>query len=69
MSGRRSINSPHLGVPKFIGAGMHTRGKTEFRFLVMERFGEDIWKKYLASNKKFTTKIAFTLGLQIVRYY
>ncbi|XP_033634992.1 serine/threonine-protein kinase VRK1-like isoform X1 [Asterias rubens] len=56
----------HLGVPKFIGSGMHTRGKKDFRFLVMERFGEDIWKKYLASNKQFTPKTAFTLSIQIL---
>ncbi len=58
----------HLGVPKFIGSGMHTRGKKDFRFLVMERFGEDIWKKYLTSNKQFTPKIAFTLAIQIVSF-
>ncbi|XP_022095718.1 serine/threonine-protein kinase VRK1-like [Acanthaster planci] len=56
----------HLGVPKYIGAGIHTRGKTEFRFLVMERFGEDVWKKFLACSKRFTTKTAFTLGIQML---
>ncbi|XP_038074779.1 serine/threonine-protein kinase VRK1-like isoform X2 [Patiria miniata] len=56
----------HLGVPKFMGTGMHNRGKTDFRFLVMERFGEDIWKKYLACSKRFTAKTAFTLGIQIL---
>eukprot|EP00057_Strongylocentrotus_purpuratus_P013099 XP_011667573.1 PREDICTED: serine/threonine-protein kinase VRK1-like [Strongylocentrotus purpuratus] len=56
----------HLGVPKLFGFGSHDSDGTKYRFLVMPLFGEDIWKKYLACNKKFTPGLVFALAIQIL---
>ncbi|XP_071485801.1 serine/threonine-protein kinase VRK1-like [Diadema antillarum] len=56
----------HLGVPKLCGSGSHQHGDVKYRFLVMQRFGEDIWKRYLAASKRFKPKTVFALALQIL---
>ncbi|XP_041469728.1 serine/threonine-protein kinase VRK1-like isoform X1 [Lytechinus variegatus] len=56
----------HLGVPKLCGFGSHDCQGIKYRFLVMPLFGEDIWKKYLACNKKFTPGIVFALTIQVL---
>ena len=63
---RKKNKLSHLGVPKFIGAGNHDHGKCRYRFMVMQRFGEDLWKKFKACENRFSIKTAFTLGMQIV---
>ncbi|XP_071832764.1 serine/threonine-protein kinase VRK1-like [Apostichopus japonicus] len=52
----------HLGVPSYITAGIHK----DKRFLVMDRFGEDLWNLFLKSGKKFSPKAAYTIGIQMV---
>ena len=63
---RKKHKLSYLGVPKLLGCGVHQKGNVKYRFLVMPRFGDDIWKKYLACNKKFPATTTFALALQIV---
>ena len=56
----------HLGVPRYIGSGSFDNSGTKYRFMVMDRFGQDVEKIYLSSGKKFPIETVFTLGLRIV---
>lgn len=65
-SWKKKHKMSHLGIPHYIGSGNHEHNKTKYRFMVMQRFGEDLWKKFNACAKMFSIKTAFTLGVQIV---
>lgn len=36
----------YLAVPKYIASGRHFLGRSEYRFMVMQRFGDDIGKHF-----------------------
>ena len=55
-------------MPKYIGSGAHERGKVKYRFMVMERFGEDVEKLFCAAGRKFQMKTVCYLALRIVSY-
>lgn len=60
-----------LGMPKFIGSGSHEHKGIKYRFMVMERFGEDLQKLLDKNNKVFPLKTVYTLGkliLDILEY-
>ncbi|XP_054712080.1 serine/threonine-protein kinase VRK1-like isoform X2 [Uloborus diversus] len=60
-----------LGMPKFIGSGSHEYKDIKYRFMVMERFGEDLQKLLDKNNKTFPLKTVFTVGkliLDILEY-
>ena len=56
-----------LGVPRFIATGSHDRDGSQYRFMVMERFGTDLQKLFEQSGKRFPTSTVFLLGLKLVR--
>ncbi|KAF2904286.1 hypothetical protein ILUMI_01889 [Ignelater luminosus] len=55
-----------LGMPKYLGSGSHEHNGTKYRFVVMEKFGSDIWKIFLENNRRFPADIVFKLGIQIL---
>lgn len=55
-----------LGMPKYVAFGSHERKNTKYRFLVMERFGDDLQKLFLQSKKRFSLKTVLTLGIKIL---
>lgn len=60
-----------LGMPKFIGSGSHEHRSTKYRFMVMDRFGEDLQKLLDRNNKVFSIKTVYSLGkliLNILEY-
>lgn len=58
----------HFGMPVYIGSGSHEYNGKKYRFLVMEKFGSDIWKLFLENNRKFPVTTVYQLGLQIVGF-
>ena len=62
----KSRDLSYLAVPKYIASGSHDHGGTKFRFMVMERFGEDIEKKFTAAGRKFSLATVCYLALQLV---
>lgn len=54
-----------LGVPQFIGSGSHDIEDVKHRFLVMPRYGKDIWKIFLEQNRKFPLHTVYRLGWQL----
>lgn len=63
---KRKHKLAHLGVPKYIASGQHEHGSTKYRFLVMERFGEDLLHKLKACHHQFSPKLTYTIAIQIV---
>lgn len=60
-----------LGMPKFIASGSHIHKGMKYRFMVLERFGEDLQKLLDRNNKMFPVKTVYTLGkiiLDILEY-
>lgn len=56
----------HLGMPNFIGSGSHDLEGLKHRFIVMPRYGSDIWSYYLSHNKKFPLATVYRLALQMI---
>lgn len=55
-----------LGMPKYLGSGSHEFQGQKYRFMVMERFGDDLQKIIEKHNKKFSYKTVFQISVQIV---
>ena len=55
-----------LGVPAYIGSGCHETGGSKFRFMIMERFGEDVDQIFAKCGKQFHIQTVLTLAIRIV---
>lgn len=65
-SWRRSKKLSHLGMPKFLGSGSHEFKGQRYRFLVMERYGKDLWKLFLENGRKFSQQEVINYSLQVI---
>ncbi|CAD6225881.1 GSCOCG00005773001-RA-CDS [Cotesia congregata] len=65
-SWRRSKKLAHLGMPKFLGSGSHEYKGQRYRFLVMERYGKDLWKLFLENGRKFSQQVVINYSLQVI---
>jgi vaccinia related kinase len=66
---KRRRRLKHIGLSPYIGSGSHVYRGEKYRFLVLERFGQDLSKLFLQNGKRFPVKTAFYLGIQIVSKY
>eukprot|EP00731_Ephydatia_muelleri_P035641 Em0144g11a len=55
-----------LGVPKYIASGSHTHDSMQYRFMVMERYGNDLQKAFEEGGKKFSVKTICYLALRLL---
>lgn len=55
-----------VGIPYFYGSGSHEYKGEKYRFVVIERFGTDIWKIFQNNGKSFPLETVLKLGVQIV---
>lgn len=55
-----------IGMPEFIASGSQEIQSLKHRFLVLPRFGQDIWKIFTESNNSFPLHTAFRIGWQIL---
>ncbi|XP_041928888.1 serine/threonine-protein kinase VRK1 isoform X1 [Alosa sapidissima] len=62
----KSHKLKHLGVPRYWGSGLHNKGGKGYRFMVMDRFGTDLQKKFEENGKKFPHKLVLQLGLKLL---
>ncbi|KAI2654251.1 Serine/threonine-protein kinase VRK1 [Labeo rohita] len=62
----KSRKMDYLGVPKYWGSGFHEKGGKRYRFMVMDRFGMDLQKKFEGNGKKFPRKLVLQLGLRLL---
>ena len=54
-------------MPTSYGNGTHEFKGDKYRYLVLERYGKDVWKIFLENGRMFPTATVFQLGLQMVR--
>ncbi|XP_062863517.1 serine/threonine-protein kinase VRK1 [Trichomycterus rosablanca] len=62
----KSRKMKYLGVPKYWGSGLHEKGGNRYRFMVMDRFGTDLQKKFEEGGKRFSRKLVLQLGLRLL---
>lgn len=55
-----------LGVPRYIGSGSHVHDSMQYRFMVMERYGNDLQKTFEEGGRKFSVKTICYLALRLV---
>ena len=56
----------YLGIPPYIASGNHKFKKEEYRFMVMQRFGEDLQKHFNKADRKFSFDTVSYLALRLV---
>ncbi|XP_049917937.1 serine/threonine-protein kinase VRK1 [Epinephelus moara] len=62
----KSYKLKHLGVPRYWGSGLHERGGKRYRFMVIDRLGTDLQKKFEESGRRFPRKLVLQLGLRLL---
>jgi vaccinia related kinase len=55
-----------LGMPSFVGSGSHDQDKLKHRFVVMPRYGKDLWSIFLENDRKMPLHTVYRLALQLV---
>lgn len=55
-----------LGMPFYVSSGSYVNHKVSYRFLVMHRYGPDIWSKFLNSNRQFPKATVYRIGAQVL---
>lgn len=55
----------YLGMPCLIGNGSQEVEELRHRFLVMPRYGRDIWKIFIEQNRRFPLHTVYRLGWQL----
>lgn len=63
---RKKRNLKSLGMPHFIGHGSHDLNGKKHRFIVMPRFGTDVWSLYLDNGRTMPLHTVYRLAIQMV---
>ncbi|PNF16722.1 hypothetical protein B7P43_G00858 [Cryptotermes secundus] len=63
---KKGRNLKHLGLPRYMGSGSHVYRGEKYRFLVLERCGQDLGKLFLESGRRFPVKTVYYIGIQIL---
>lgn len=53
-------------MPHFVGSGSQDLDGLKHRFIVMPRYGQDIWSLYLKNSKSFPKQTIYRLALQMI---
>lgn len=61
---KRGIGS--VGVPSLIGHGSHDLDGVKHRFIVMPRYGKDVWSAFLTNGRKLQVHTIYRLAIQMV---
>jgi vaccinia related kinase len=56
----------YLAVPRYVASGNHQHKSMKYRFMIMDRFGEDVEKKFCQCDRKFEVKTVCTLALRLL---
>ncbi|CAI5697318.1 unnamed protein product [Oreochromis niloticus] len=62
----KSKKLKNLGVPRYWGSGRHERGGQSYRFMVIDRLGTDLQKKFEECGRRFPRKLVLQLGLRLL---
>lgn len=55
-----------FGMPLYFGNGTHEFKGEKYRYLVLERYGKDLWSIFKDCGKSFPAATVFQIGLQMV---
>ena len=66
---KKDKNLSFLGMPPFLGSGSHECHGQKYRFVIMERYGTDLWKLFLENGRKFPEHTVYKVSWQIVRQF
>ncbi|XP_014609566.1 PREDICTED: serine/threonine-protein kinase VRK1-like [Polistes canadensis] len=55
-----------LGMPNYVASGSHEHKNVKYRFLVMDRYGTDLWKLFKQNNKRFPEHTVYKVAIQII---
>lgn len=55
-----------FGMPLYFGNGSHEYKGEKFRYLVLERYGKDLWSLFKESGRLFSSVTVFQIGAQMV---
>ncbi|XP_047521693.1 serine/threonine-protein kinase VRK1-like [Pieris napi] len=55
-----------FGMPSYYGNGSHTFKGEKYRYLVLERYGKDVWSIFKDSARSFPPTTVFQIGLQML---
>ncbi|XP_045774627.1 nucleosomal histone kinase 1-like isoform X2 [Maniola jurtina] len=55
-----------FGMPLYFGHGSHEYKGEKYRYLVLERYGQNIWSLFLQNGRLFPPHTVFLLGLQML---
>ncbi|BES87575.1 serine threonine-protein kinase [Nesidiocoris tenuis] len=55
----------NFGMPVYLGSGTHMCNGTKYRFLVMDRYGKDLWSLFLKA-KTFPEHTVYKCAIQII---
>nr|XP_023016800.1 serine/threonine-protein kinase VRK1-like [Leptinotarsa decemlineata] len=55
-----------FGMPVYLGSGSHEHNGEKYRFIVMQKFGTDLWKLFLEHNRTFPATTVFKVAIQIL---
>nr|XP_020471375.1 serine/threonine-protein kinase VRK1 isoform X1 [Monopterus albus] len=62
----KSHKMKSLGIPRHWGSGLHEKGGKSYRFMVIDRLGTDLQKKFEECGKRFPRKLVLQLGLRLL---
>ncbi|XP_029973536.1 serine/threonine-protein kinase VRK1-like isoform X2 [Salarias fasciatus] len=63
---QRSHKLKSLGVPRYWGSGLHEKDGKKYRFMVIDRLGTDLQKKFEECGRRFPRKLVLQLGLRVL---
>lgn len=63
---RKAKGLKTLGMPHFVSHGSHELNDIKHRFLVMPRYGKDIWKIYKENDSQLPEHTIYRLAMQMV---
>lgn len=55
-----------LGIPTFYGSGSHEFKNDKYRFLVIQRYGADLWNLFLKNKRIFPAAAVYRCAIQII---
>ncbi|PSN32502.1 Nucleosomal histone kinase 1 [Blattella germanica] len=55
-----------FGMPRYLGSGSHEYNGEKYRFVVMDRYGKDLWSIFLENSRIFPYPTVLRIGLQVL---
>lgn len=54
-------------MPRYVSSGSLEHKSERYRFVVMDRYGTDLWKLFVENNRQFPEHTVYKVAWQVVR--